>query len=41
MTNTPVVVREGATVYATGTHAEVKRDEWRDTSEAEQHISAF
>lgn len=24
MTNTPVVVREGATVYATGTHAEVK-----------------
>ncbi|KAL3996051.1 endoplasmic reticulum-Golgi intermediate compartment protein 3 [Sarotherodon galilaeus] len=27
MTNTPVVVREGATVYATGTHAEVKRDE--------------
>lgn len=23
MTNTPVVVREGATVYATGTHAEV------------------
>ncbi|CAB1458986.1 unnamed protein product [Pleuronectes platessa] len=24
MTNTPVVVREGATVYATGTHAEVE-----------------
>lgn len=24
MTNTPVVVKEGATVYATGTHAEVK-----------------
>uniref|UniRef100_A0A3P9N0M9 Pyrroline-5-carboxylate reductase n=1 Tax=Poecilia reticulata TaxID=8081 RepID=A0A3P9N0M9_POERE len=24
MTNTPVVVREGATVYATGTHAEVQ-----------------
>lgn len=24
MTNTPVVVREGATVYATGTHAEVR-----------------
>lgn len=23
MTNTPVVVKEGATVYATGTHAEV------------------
>lgn len=25
MTNTPVVVKEGATVYATGTHAEVKK----------------
>ena len=24
MTNTPVVVREGATVYATGTHAQVE-----------------
>lgn len=24
MTNTPVVVREGATVYATGTHADVE-----------------
>ena len=24
MTNTPVVVREGATVYATGTHAELE-----------------
>lgn len=24
MTNTPVIVREGATVYATGTHAEVE-----------------
>ncbi|MEQ2167867.1 Pyrroline-5-carboxylate reductase 1, mitochondrial [Goodea atripinnis] len=24
MTNTPVVAREGATVYATGTHAEVE-----------------
>ena len=24
MTNTPVVVREGATVYATGTHAKVE-----------------
>lgn len=24
MTNTPVVVKEGATVYATGTHAQVK-----------------
>lgn len=32
MTNTPVVVREGATVYATGTHAEVK---WRDCAEVE------
>lgn len=26
MTNTPVVVKEGATVYATGTHAEVKKE---------------
>lgn len=26
MTNTPVVVKEGATVYATGTHAEVKNN---------------
>uniref|UniRef100_A0A9J8AJE4 pyrroline-5-carboxylate reductase n=1 Tax=Cyprinus carpio carpio TaxID=630221 RepID=A0A9J8AJE4_CYPCA len=26
MTNTPVVVREGATVYATGSHAEVEED---------------
>lgn len=24
MTNTPVIVREGATVYATGTHADVE-----------------
>lgn len=24
MTNTPVVVREGVTVYATGTHAQVE-----------------
>lgn len=30
MTNTPVVVKEGATVYATGTHAEVKGDDCDD-----------
>lgn len=33
MTNTPVVVREGATVYATGTHAEVKWRDWRYKSQ--------
>lgn len=29
MTNTPVVVKEGATVYATGTHAEVNTQRWK------------
>lgn len=39
MTNTPVVVKEGATVYATGTHAEVNKEakwlrrEWDSNTE--------
>ena len=40
MTNTPVVVKEGATVYATGTHAEVNREQW-NSRDVETRVKWF